>query len=526
MMQSGRLRRIRQVAPAAGFALLAAAPLGCRGDTVASLLGNFTINQYCGLRLADDAVEVRYAVVFGQLPALRELHAADLDGDGVTSQQEREAYARRLAPQIAQALRLTVDGAPLLLHASHAASSLPAEQGGFSLRVDVDLSGTLATSVVSGVHTLAFANRNYAGQPGWREITVQAFAPVKVFATDAYSTSLTGGLSEALAQLPANGPPDERAVHLSFTLGDVPAGARMLQRRPGAGADGADGADTSPAVTRSAGPPGAGASPWLEHAARRVIGLIAAPDVAPPIVLLALLAALLLGALHAFAPGHGKTVVGAYLVGSRATPRHALFLGITVTITHTLIVFGLGFCTLFASRYIVPQQLLPVLSLLSGMLVLGMGLVLLAQRWRAARGIPGGHAGEHPREHDHAMHSHGGRPHSHWPAGAADAPVTWHTLLALGISGGLVPCPSALVLLLAAIAVNKTAYGLLLVVAFSAGLALTLTAVGLAFLQARNRMRRPLGGAQWPRVLPVLSAGVITLVGALLCYGTLAGRSF
>ena len=554
MMQSSRSRRIRRVSIGAAFALLAAAPIACLGDTVASLLGNFTINQYCGLRLADDTVEVRYVVVFGQLPALRELHAADVDGngDGVTSQQEREAYARRLVPQIAQALQLTVDGVPLALHASHSATSLPAEQGGFSLRVDVDFSAALAASVASGVHTLAFTNRNYAGQPGWREIAVQADAPVKVYATDGYSTSLTGGLTDALAQLPAEGPPDERAVHLSFTLDEVPQGARMLQPRPGTGAGAKPLAVSASVGQPPEAPPSAGAaSPWLERETRRVIALIAAPDVAPRIALLAVLAAALLGAVHAFSPGHGKTVVGAYLIGSRATPRHALFLGFAVTITHTMIVFGLGFGTLFASRYIVPQQLLPVLSLLSGMLVLGMGLVLLAQRWRAVRSGFASHAEDHARYHAQyrdraahphhdagdagaatrmpshaaAIHSHGGRPHSHWTSGAAGAPVTWRNLLALGISGGLVPCPSALVLLLAAIAVNKTAYGLLLVLAFSAGLALTLTAVGLAFLYARNRIGRPLNGARWPTVLPLLSAGVITLVGALLCYGTLAGRS-
>lgn len=111
--------------------------------------------------------------------------------------------------------------------------------------------------------------------------------------------------------------------------------------------------------------------------------------------------------------------------------------------------------------------------------------------------------------------------HSHLPPGAAGDAVTWRSLLALGISGGLVPCPSALVLLLAAVALNKTAYGLLLVVAFSIGLALTLIAVGLAFLYARNRLPKPSATARWPRLLPALSAAAIAIIGALLCYGAL-----
>lgn len=116
--------------------------------------------------------------------------------------------------------------------------------------------------------------------------------------------------------------------------------------------------------------------------------------------------------------------------------------------------------------------------------------------------------------------------HSHLPVGADGAPVTWRSLLVLGISGGLVPCPSAMVLLLAAVALNKTAFGLLLVLAFSVGLALTLTLIGLIFVYARSRLRVPASTSVWPQVLPVLSAGVITLIGAFLCFTALQGATF
>jgi nickel/cobalt exporter len=116
------------------------------------------------------------------------------------------------------------------------------------------------------------------------------------------------------------------------------------------------------------------------------------------------------------------------------------------------------------------------------------------------------------------MHSHGGVPsHSHLPSGAKGEKVTWKSLLALEISGGLVPCPSAMVLLLAPVALNKIAYGMLLVVAFSFGLAITLTVVGLAFLYARNRFSRPGIGSRWTHVLPVLSALTTTALGIALC---------
>lgn len=141
-------------------------------DTVASLLGNFTINQYCALELASTTAQVHYVVVFGQLPALSELHSADANGDGVTSQAERDAYIGKLAPALAENLELLVNGSKVPLRATHWASSLPTEQGGFSLRVDVDLDAVLPAAAVAAPRQLGFNNRNYAGRMGWNEIVV------------------------------------------------------------------------------------------------------------------------------------------------------------------------------------------------------------------------------------------------------------------------------------------------------------------------------------------------------------------
>jgi nickel/cobalt transporter (NicO) family protein len=520
-------------------------PLAARADTVASLLGNFTINQFCGLQLASTAVEVHYVVVFGQLPALRELYLADADGDGVTSQAERDAYIGKLAPGFAEGLAVRVDGMNVPLRATHWTSSLPTEQGGFSLRIDVDFAGILPAAAMESTRTLEFANQNYAGRMGWHEIVVAPASGVQIFNTDAYSTSLTGGLSEALRSVPAAGPLDERTVHLSF--GDnAPLDAKLLSGRPGSGAPGVSStpsASSGKAVVKSE-------SEWIAHRTRELVATISEPHVQPRVAVLALLAALLLGAVHALSPGHGKTIVGAYLIGSRGTPRHALFLGLTVTTTHTLGVFALGFATLYASRYVVPERLFPILSLISAALVLVMGIMLLIQRGRSARqalaeaqfaplstfefvgsevAAPGGARGlifaPASSYVDATMHSHGGGAmHSHLPPGASGEKITWRSLLTLGISGGLVPCPSAMVLLLAAVALNKTAYGMLLVVAFSVGLAITLTLVGLAFLYARNRFRRPGAGNRWAHLLPVASACTIMVLGIALCVGAL--RSF
>jgi len=555
--------RLAFLAVAAAVAALTHSPPS-RADTVASLLGNFTINQFCGLRVERNSVDVHYVVVYGQLPALRELHNADANGDGVTSQVERDRYVGTLAPGFGDGLELRMDGVRMPFRATRWTSSLPTEQGGFSLRIDVDFVAELPATA-GGAHSLVFTNRNYADRLGWREIVVNPATEVAIFDTDAYDTSATGALSEALQALPEAGPLDERTVHMRVDAagtardGGTPPGAAALGPRPQAGL---------PAIKRSAirsdgtlaSAENARERAWITRETRALVDAISAPTLNPRVAVWALLGALLLGAVHALSPGHGKSIVGAYLIGSRGTPRHAVFLGLTVTLTHTIGVFVLGFATLYASRFIVPERLFPILSLISALLVLGMGLMLLIQRGRVVAGrlrrpstggslvfLPlqaapagassrtvrlvnsPGHAHDHGDGHFHthesAMHSHDGGPmHSHLPPGAAGERVTWKSLAALGVSGGLVPCPSAMVLLLAAVALNKTAYGMLLVLVFSVGLALTLTVVGLAFLYARNRFSNRNAAARWPQLLPLASAAIITLVGVGLCVSAL--RSF
>ena len=544
------LRERRCLATVCALAILAFAPAVVRADTVASLLGNFTINQYSGLTPTARALDVHYTIVFGQLPALRELHQADADGDGVTTQTERDAYLQRLARALASDLRVTVDGIPVALRATRWTTSLPTEQSGFSLRFDLDLIGGWPAGSIERPRVVTYANGNYAGAIGWQEIVVTPFETVNAFDTDAFSTSLTAGLTEAIRELPAGGPLNERRVHLAITAGALPPGAHALGPRA---------ANVRAAATVPTAPAEAG---WLQRQTRRLIAMVSTAEVAPHVALFALLAAMVLGAAHAFSPGHGKTVVGAYLIGSRATARHAAFLGLTVTVTHTLGVFALGFATLFFSRYVEPERIFPILGFAGGAIVLGMGLVLLVQRWPAGRAAvaalrrraAGGpapaqsalpfrnlaavspmrrfegsyvlasvQAAQHHAHEAVGWHSHGGTWHSHLPPGAGGEDVTWRSLLALGVSGGLVPCPSAMVLLLAAVALNKTAFGLVLVVAFSLGLALTLSAIGLAFLYARNRIGQIARVSPWTRLLPVVSAAAITVIGVFLCYGALAG---
>ena len=226
-----------------------------------------------------------------------------------------------------------------------------------------------------------------------------------------------------------------------------------------------------------------------------------------PVIIGSLLAAATWGAAHSLTPGHGNAIVAAYLVGARSTPWHAFYLGLTVTITHTLGVFMLGLVTLFASRYILADQLYPVLGVLSGMIIIALAASMMVNRIRPllsekkhahTHHHDHHHAHDHG-DHDHTHHHHGDHGHSHHhhlPPGADGSAVTWRSLLGLGISGGLLPCPSALVLLLAAVSFERVEFGIILVTAFSIGMAAILMAVGMLFVKG-NRLINGTTQAAW-----------------------------
>lgn len=218
-------------------------------------------------------------------------------------------------------------------------------------------------------------------------------------------------------------------------------------------------------------------------------------DVGAGMLLAGMAVAFALGAVHALSPGHGKTIVAAYLVGSRSTARHAALLGLTVTLTHTVTVFLLGLATLFVSRYVLPEKIYPLLGTVSGLAIVWVGATLFVVRLRAARG-------RRRHRHGHVL----------------DRDTGMASLLALGASGGLVPCPSALVLLLSSVALGRIALGLTLLVAFSAGLAVVLMAIGMAAVYAKRLLPDSEGAADSAalRFLPVVSAAVIVCVGAAM----------
>jgi len=459
-------------------------------------LGNFTINHFVRLVVGTDQVGVRLIVDMAEIPTFQELQVIDGDGDGTASPPEINAYLDRAMPEYTAGLVVTVDGDRVPLAWTARTMSLPVAAGGLkTLRIEADFIGRFPASAVTAVQQLHFQDTTHGDRLGWHELVVVPAAGAALFNSSAFGNAVTDELKAYPTDL-LTAPLDERTADLSVAAGVPPAGTMPLRFR--------DGRVTTPA------------------ARDRLAELITIPTLTPAMTLLALLIAALLGGLHALSPGHGKTVVGAYLVGSRGTARHAAFLGLTVTITHTLGVFTLGLLTLFASRYVVPERVFPVLSLVSGGIVLTMGIGLFVSRLRGVFVGPADHDHAHDHHQHEQVHDHGRGRHTHLPPGADGAPITWRSLLTLGISGGIVPCPSALVVLLSAVALHRIGFGLLLIVAFSAGLASMLTAVGLAFVYAQQWVKRSGRSDRLVRVLPVMSALVITCAGAAICHQALA----
>ncbi len=235
------------------------------------------------------------------------------------------------------------------------------------------------------------------------------------------------------------------------------------------------------------------------------------------VLLLLLVAAFGWGALHALSPGHGKAMVAAYLVGARGSARHAVALGATVTVTHTIGVFALGLVTLALSQFVVPEDLYPWLNLVSALTVVAVGLAVVRWRvseWRHARA----HARREAHDHDHHHHrrhhhphehAHGHGGHEHVPPPGAGL----RGLVAVGVSGGIIPCPTALVVLLAAISLHRVGYGLALISAFSLGLAATITAIGLVAVTAKRAFTRVRVHGPLVRALPAISAIAVLGLG-------------
>ena len=537
-------------------------------------MGNFAICHDSKFTADGGILRLRYVLDFAEIPTVTDMNALDANHDRTVSDTEKTDYLAINIPEWKANLTLTVDEKPTVLEPVGSDLFLRPGAGGLqTMRVVMDWRVALPTD--GAAHQIHYTDANYKERTGWKEISAIGGAGVL-----SESSVETLDRSAELTAYPANTvPPQETEAR--FTVGKVDANV----------------------VGAAASTPAAGGSaPNIHTPQDAFTRTISTAKLTPAIILIALGVAFIFGAFHALSPGHGKTMVAAYLVGSHGTPKHAVLLGLTVTITHTFGVFALGFITLFASQYIVPERLYSVLSIVSGLSVFGVGVWLLATRSAShshnhnhehshshdhdhlhdhshSHGSAHDHSHEHDspamsqghfhthedgtshfhthegthaegtgeisayshaqdemeasahdhththtadtaHTHDHAgdhghfhTHSHGGHSHSH---AMPEGPITLKSLIALGISGGIVPCPSALVVLLSAIALHRLAFGMLLIVAFSAGLASVLIAIGIAVVSTRKWIDRIPQSGRIMRAAPLFSAGAITLIGAML----------
>jgi nickel/cobalt transporter (NicO) family protein len=470
----------RLAAVLAGVAVLAAA---APAVAQAHPLGNFTVNRYSLVELGKGSVNVTFVLDEAEIPTFQAL------GGQPTAERAR-AWADAHAAAFARKLHLTVDGQEVRLVPDMGAvtATLRVGQGGLHcMRVTVPLSARISGA---GPFTATFTDDTFGDRVGWKEIVMRA-EPGAVLTQ---SSAATHDVSDMLRHYPSgmlSTPLDVRTATFGYRYG---SGTSVSVGAPhGSGGE-------SVAVSGGA-----------------FTDLVTHRDLGFGFILAAVAIAMFWGAVHALSPGHGKSIVAAYLVGSRGTARHAAFLGLTVTVTHTASIFVLGIVTLYLSQYILPETLYPWLSVVSGLVVVGMGGSILLRRARRLRASQHhhhhhdhAHDHDHDRRHDHDhLHHHRPGGHTHEPPAA----ITVRSMLALGISGGILPCPSALVVMLGAIAVHRVAFGLLLVVAFSIGLAATLTSVGLIVVYARRLVDRVPSSGRLVQVAPTFSAAVITLLG-------------
>jgi ABC-type nickel/cobalt efflux system permease component RcnA len=538
----------------AGFVFLFVLMLSS-ATSFAHPMGNFSVNHYSKIKIGQQSIEIRYLIDMAEIPTFQEIRQSDFTPKADDPSTSR--YLDRQEQLLKSGLSLESDGRAVRLDTisrevmfADGAGGLPTMKMGFVFRGKLD--------VTAGAHKLSYFDNNFPGRTGWKEIVVLgdgvAILDSSATGTDR-SQELTNYSSDAL-----NSPPQQLSALAGFRTSlsepEKHASAAVVasssNRTTLHGTNAAHQAPANPPA-----PQGQSRSPAATTSSDLSAGHSSASGVAAPTVALLSLAAHVqntprsrftelistqgklsfwvllsaaliaagLGALHALEPGHGKTIVAAYLVGSRGTATHAVLLGIVVTAAHTAGVYLLGALTLYASRYIVPEQLYPWLGAISGLSVAGLGIFIFLRHWTGETG-----------EHSHTP----GEQHSHWflsifkqatpkqatatglanrvaiPADSkpVERVLSLRELCMLGITGGIVPCPAALVVLLSAFSLHRIGFGLFLITAFSFGLAAVLVIVGLTMVYAKSVISSRLhAGNTALRYLPFLSSAFMVVLG-------------
>jgi nickel/cobalt transporter (NicO) family protein len=469
----------------------------CAVAAPAHPLGNFTVNHLSKVRVAPQTIEIRYVLDMAEIPTyqLMREHAANGRMRPAEISQWASAQAATLAPE----LHLTVDGRPLALHLLDAHARTRPGAGGLPiLYLQADYRTTVAPG--NAARELHFEDATYPGRLGWKD---------------------------AIAAPPQSEPTQELLSYPNALLGS-PRNVTSLEAKLGAGGVVAvvqpsvlAPVDAAPSAVRS----------------NQLSDMLARGTGDAGFVALTFLVAIFLGALHALEPGHGKTLLAVSLVGARATVKQAAILAAALTVAHTAGVLALGLAINIFKSYFVPEAIYPWITLLSGVAIAIIGARAVQRQLRLRQPLAHvhahAHAGTRVHEHGHVHHVHP-HPHSHGHGAGAhthqhedveharahaipgSAPLKFGATVLAAMSGGIAPCPAALVVLLAAVALNQVLYGIFVIVAFSFGLAATLTGLGIAVVRGAGWLRDRPAFERFVQYGPLVSAVVIATIGAIM----------
>ncbi len=512
-------------------------------------LGNFSRNVYAGLTISPEKITIDHVLDLAEIPTFQEHQIIDTNGDGTLSDAELSAYKTASCANVASALHLCANGGsaiPLVLRSSAlsfppGAADLPTQR----LECTFDAASNVAGN---GINEIAFRDDLESGRVGWHEITAVGDG-VRLNNSNVPTTSQSNRLTTYPAELTAS-PLAVTSAELSWVVD--PSVVLAATNRSDASKT-----NLGAASVLTAGVPGG-----VDAATQAFTGLITEHSQSLAFVLLAFVLAILLGGLHALAPGHGKTLMAGYLLGAGGRTKDALMLGATVTVTHTAGVLILGIALATTTAF-APESAYPWLGIGAGVLSVGAGLSLV---WSLRKGGLDGHGHSHgPGGHTHGPapipHAHphddgapqGGDsntnpalstevhanfervpasvalldPHEHVHHADHDHPKhqapTRRRLVVLGLAGGLIPSPSAVVVLLAGIALGKPVLAVALVIAYGIGMAGVLAGAGILVLRARGLVERRLGEGTLPgpisriaRAMPLAAAGVVVVAGLVL----------
>ncbi len=486
-------------------------------------MGNFSINHYSRIKVGQRTVEILYLVDRAEIPTYQEIRQSGLvaqDGDSSIA-----PYLRSQAASLKAGLAVECDGRPVTLQVIAQKAEFSAGAGGLpTLKLTILFRGNLDRNTNS--HELNYVDGNFPGRPGWKEVIVAPSEGTAIRETSAPSVDRSNELTVYSSDL-LNSPPQQLSARVVFASSPVALPTNRIRERPSVSAitiaprlpaagvpvlskmPVAHKAQTKPSPPREGNTPRSRFTELISTQTHFSLWLL----------LSAALVSAGLGSLHALEPGHGKTLVAAYLVGSRGTAWHAVLLGIIVTLSHTAGVFALGAITLYASRYIVPEQLYPWLAAISGISVVSVGTFMFLRFFTGA----GEHSHSQGARHSHGLLSFLHRPKSTESVEKDDINVSLRQLFALGVTGGIVPCPAALVVLLSAFSLHRIGFGLFLITAFSVGLAAVLVAIGLFMVYAKRFVAARLGQrTSVSRYLPLVSSSFMVVIGVGLTWSAIA----